>query len=40
MSLSQFWGEILLTEPHLELSGHIKHGQSDIESIDAGSLFG
>ena len=40
VSLSQFWGEIELEGSQRGLSGHIKHGQSDIVSIEAGSLFG
>lgn len=40
MSFSQFWGEMTLDGSHRGLSGHIRQGQSDIESIDAGSLFG
>jgi len=40
VSLSQFCGEIELEGSHRALSGHIRHGQSAMESMDAGTLFG
>src|SRR5208337_2301191 len=37
---SQVWGEVALDGSHRGLSGHIRHGQSAMESIEAGNLFG
>lgn len=40
VSLGQLLGEMAVVGSHLALSGHSKHGQSMIVSIDAGSLLG
>ena len=40
VSFGQVFGESAVVGSHLALSGHNKHGQSMIVSIDAGSLFG
>lgn len=40
VSFRQVFGEIVVVGSHLALSGHSRHGQSTIDSMDAGSLFG
>ncbi len=40
VSLGQSCGEIVPDGSHLGFSEHMRHGQSAIESIDGGSLFG
>ena len=36
----QLFGEITVVGSHRALSGHSRHGQSTMVSMDAGSLFG
>jgi len=40
VSFAQVLGEIVVVGSHFALSWHKRHGQSTIDSIDAGSLLG
>src|SRR4030067_1265549 len=40
VSFTQFFGEIVVVGSHLALSAQSRQGQSTMDSIDAGSLFG
>ena len=40
VSFGQLFGESAVVGSHLALSGHSRHGQSTMVSIDVGSLFG